>query len=58
MEQASSPPPPPSSTDPTGGDQDRAFAALAASIERLDELGLRDDLGRVVVEPAMTFEAS
>jgi hypothetical protein len=56
MEQPSSPPPPP--TDPTGGDQDRAFAAVAASIESLDELGLYDELGRVVVEPSTTFRAS
>jgi len=32
--------------------------ALAAGIERLDELGLRDELGRVAVEPAATFRAS
>ena len=51
MEQPSSPP----ATEPATDAQDRAFAALVASIERLDELGLRDDLGRVVVEPAATF---
>jgi hypothetical protein len=32
--------------------------ALAAGIERLDELGLRDELGRAAVEPAATFRAS
>jgi hypothetical protein len=55
MEQPTTPPSSSPSTDPTGGDQDRAFAALAASIERLEELGLHDERGRVVVEPAMTF---
>ena len=49
MEQAASGPNP---------EQDRAFEALVESIERLDELGLRDDLGRVVVEPASVFQAS
>jgi hypothetical protein len=31
---------------------------LTAGIERLDELGLRDEHGRAVVEPAATFRAS
>ena len=54
MEPASSPP----ATGPATDEQDPALAAIAASIERLDELGLRDDLGRVVVEPASTFRWS
>ena len=45
-------------TEPTPTEQDRAFAAFSASIERLDELGLHDDQGRVVVEPATAFHAS
>jgi hypothetical protein len=58
MEQPTTPPPSSPATDPTGGDQDRAFAALAASIERLEALGLHDALGRVVVEPAVTFRSA
>ena len=36
-------------------EHDPAFAALVAVIERLDELGLADEQGRVVVEPASAF---
>jgi hypothetical protein len=43
---------------PVNEERERAVQALAASIERLDELGLRDDLGRAVVEPASTFHWS
>ena len=36
-------------------EQDRAFAAIIATVERLDELGLADEHGRAVIEPASTF---
>ena len=36
-------------------EQDRAFAAIIATVERLDELPLAADDGRAVVEPASTF---
>ena len=39
-------------------EQDRAFAGLVASIERLDELGLTAEDGRAAVEPASTFHWS
>jgi len=45
--------------EPTGAthsDEDRAFAAISASVERLDELGLATETGLVAVEPATTFE--
>jgi hypothetical protein len=45
-------------TDPAVEERERAVQALAASIERLDELGLRDALGRPIVEPASTFHWS
>jgi hypothetical protein len=54
MEQPGSTPVP----DPAVEERERAVQALAASIERLDELGLRDELGRAVVEPASTFHWS
>ncbi len=42
----------------TPDEQDRAFAAIVASIERLDDLGLLDERGRAVVEPASAFHWS
>jgi hypothetical protein len=51
MEQSTNP----VSADPVGHEQQQANAALAAGIERLNELGLYDEQGRVVVEPAVTF---
>lgn len=51
MEQSTSP----VSADPVGNEQRQANASLAAVIERLDALGLYDEQGRVVVEPAVTF---
>jgi hypothetical protein len=41
--------------NPVTDDQDRAFAAIVASIEGLDALGLADDAGRATVEPSSTF---
>ena len=38
--------------------EDRAFAAIIATVERLDELGLAAEDGRAVVEPASTFHWS
>ena len=35
--------------------EDPAFGALVAAIDRLDDLGLADELGRPIVEPASTF---
>lgn len=40
---------------PPVGEQDPAFAAIIAAVERLDELGLADEHGRATVEPAPTF---
>ena len=40
------------------GQEDRAFAAIVATVERLDELGLAAEDGRAVVEPASTFHWS
>ena len=34
----------------------RAFAAVVATIDRLDALGLIDECGMSLVEPATTFE--
>ena len=36
-------------------EEDRAFAAIIAPIEQLDELGLAAEDGRAVIEPASTF---
>jgi hypothetical protein len=48
--------------EPVGGiaadEQDSAFAAIVASIERLDDLGLLDERGRTVGEPASAFHWS
>ncbi len=58
MEQPAAPPPSmgsaglPSATD---AGEDRAFVAVVASVERLDELGLADERGLATVEPATTF---
>jgi hypothetical protein len=35
--------------------EDRAFAAIIGTVERLDELELAADDGRAVIEPASTF---
>jgi hypothetical protein len=51
MEQSTNPP----AADPVGNEQQQASTALAAVVERLNELGLYDEQGRVVVEPAVTF---
>jgi hypothetical protein len=45
----------PVSADPVGNESQQANATLAAVVERLKELGLYDEQGRVVVEPAVTF---
>lgn len=42
----------PSATD---AGEDRAFAAVVATVERLDTLGLADERGLTTVEPAITF---
>ena len=58
MEQSAAPQSPtgsaglPSATD---AGEDRAFAAVVASVERLDALGLADERGLATVEPATTF---
>ena len=39
-------------------EQDRAFAAIIATVERLDDLGLADEDGRAVIEPASAFHWS
>ena len=44
-----------SASTPSEGEQDPAFAAIIATVERLDELGLADEHGRATVEPASTF---
>ena len=53
MEQSAATPAPGASEE-----QDRAFAAIIATVERLDELGLAAEDGRAVVEPASTFHWS
>jgi hypothetical protein len=56
MEQAAGQQPTPGPVSGAATDeQDRAFAAIVASIERLDDLGLLDAHGRAVVEPASAF---
>ena len=50
MEQAAS--------TPAADEQARAFAAIVAVVERLDDLGLADEQGRAVVEPASAFHWS
>ncbi len=35
--------------------QDREFAAIIGTVERLDELGLAAEDGRAAIEPASTF---
>ena len=40
---------------PAADATDPAFAALVAAIDRLDDLGLADEQGRLLVEPASTF---
>ena len=42
---------------PSASDSDeyRAFAAVVASVERLDALGLATEAGLATVEPATTF---
>jgi hypothetical protein len=46
---------PPAAPAPAAEEQDRAFAAITAAIERLDELGLAAEDGRALVEPASAF---
>ena len=53
MEQSAATPAPSAAEE-----QDRAFAALVASVERLDELGLTAEDGRAAIEPASTFHWS
>ena len=57
MEQPVAPTPAGSAGLPGATDvgKDRAFAAVVASIERLDLLGLADERGLAHVEPATTF---
>jgi hypothetical protein len=55
MEQAATPTDKDAFGNPVTDDQDRAFAAIVASIEGLDNLGLADDRGRAAVEPASAF---
>jgi hypothetical protein len=47
----------PAATGSTATDagEARAFAAILATVERLDELGLVDQHGLAAVEPATTF---
>ena len=45
-------------TPPATSEQDPAFAAIIATVERLDELGLADEDGRAMVEPASIFHWS
>jgi hypothetical protein len=46
------------SSTPAADEQDRAFAAIIATVERLDELPLADEDGRAIVEPASAFHWS
>ena len=39
----------------TDAGEERAFAAILATVERLDALGLADERGLALVEPATTF---
>ena len=58
MEQPAAPQPSTGSAglpSPTDAGEDRAFAAVVASVERLDGLGLTDERGLAAVEPATTF---
>lgn len=43
---------------PATEEQDRAFAAIIATVERLDDLRLADEDGRAVIEPASAFHWS
>ena len=47
----------PASTPAEDG-HDRAFAAIIATVERLDELGLSAEDGRALIEPASAFHWS
>jgi hypothetical protein len=44
--------------NPITDDADQAFAAIVASIDGLDALGLKDERGRAIVEPASVFHWS
>jgi len=54
------PPDQPTPTDPgsTTDQSDRILTALCAAIDGLDGLGLADERGRVIVEPASAFHWS
>jgi hypothetical protein len=41
---------------PAADATDPAFTALVAAIDRLDDLGLADERGRLLVEPSSTFQ--
>jgi hypothetical protein len=43
---------------PTTDEFDAAHVAIRATIERLDSLGLNDERGRAIVEPAAAFHWS
>ena len=42
-------------SQPAAAEQDRTFAAIVATVERLDGLGIWAEDGRAVTEPASTF---
>lgn len=45
-------------SQPAAEEQDPAFAAIIATVERLDQFGIWAEDGRAVVEPASTFNWS
>jgi hypothetical protein len=55
MEQAATPPDDSPISAPTSDEFDAAHAAMRATIERLESLGINDEHGRAVVEPASVF---
>lgn len=56
MEQVASSPDVSPISAPTTDEFDAAHAAMRATIERLDSLGLNDEHGRATVEPASVFQ--
>jgi hypothetical protein len=50
--------PPPAQAPATSDEFERALAAIGEAIEGLDGLGLADERGRVVVEPAAALHWS